>query len=84
MKIKLTEAEFVLIHIAGKWPQARRVMKKKTEEYEKVGFFLELDLLTRCLVVLLTGSSIFEKMTEDIYKNKKVLLSLYVTKTPKL
>src|SRR3989338_4013455 len=94
MGTKLTDAELVLTHIAGKWPQARRVMKqkievketrlflififlqkarrvmkKKIEDYEKAGFFFELDLLTRCFVVLLTSSALFEKMTEDTYKN---------------
>jgi hypothetical protein len=66
---KLTEAELVLTHIAGKWPQARRVMKEKIEDYEKAGFFFELDLLTRCFVVLFTSSALFEKMTEEIYKD---------------
>lgn len=69
MGTKLTEAELVLTHIAGKWPHARRVMKEKIEDYEKVGFYFELDLLTRCFVVLLTKSALFEKMTDDIYKN---------------
>lgn len=69
MGTKLTDAELVLTHIAGKWPQARRVMKQKIEDYEKAGFFFELDLLTRSFVVLLTSSALFEKMTEDIYKN---------------
>lgn len=66
---KLTEAELVLTHIAGKWPQARRVMKEKIEDYGKAGFFFELDLLTRCFVVLFTSSALFEKMTEEIYKD---------------
>jgi len=68
MGTKLTDAELVLTHIAGKWPQARRVMKQKIEDYEKAGFFFELDLLTRCFVVLLTNSALFEKMTEEIYQ----------------
>ena len=67
MGTKLTDAELVLTHIAGKWPQARRAMKQKIEEYEKVGFFFELDLFTRCVVILLTNSALFEKMTEDVY-----------------
>ena len=68
MGTKLTDAELVLTHIAGKWPQARRVMKQKIEDYEKVGFFFELDLLTRCIVVLLTKSALFEKMTDEVYQ----------------
>ncbi|MDD3969949.1 MAG: DUF262 domain-containing protein [Candidatus Pacebacteria bacterium] len=68
MGTKLTDAELVLTHVAGRWPQARRVMKQKIEDYEKVGFFFELDLLTRCLVVILTNSALYEKMTEEIYQ----------------
>ena len=64
---KLTDAELVLTHIGGKWAHVRRVMKSKIEEYEKVGFSFELELLTRCLVVILTESALFEKMTPDLY-----------------
>jgi len=65
---KLTDAELVLTHIAGKWSQVRREMKNKIQEYEKTGFVFELDFLTRCMVVLLTGSALFEKMTSDVYR----------------
>lgn len=66
---KLTDAELVLTHIAGKWPQIRREMKNKIQEYGKVGFLFELDFLTRCVVVLLTKSALFEKMTGEVYQN---------------
>ena len=35
---KLTDAELVLTHITGGWPQARRVMKDKMIGLQKVGF----------------------------------------------
>lgn len=72
MGTKLTDAELVLTHIAGKWPQARRIMKQKIEEYQKIGFYFELDLLTRCLVVILTKSALFEKMTGEVYANTDI------------
>ncbi len=65
---KLTDAELVLTHIAGKWPQVRREMKKEMQEYEKAGFLFQLDFLTRCMVVILTNSALFEKMTDEIYQ----------------
>lgn len=68
MGTKLTDAELVLTHIAGKWPQARREMKKKIEDYQKEGFSFELDFLTRCYAVLLTKSALYEKMTEEVYQ----------------
>ncbi|MFA5643075.1 MAG: DUF262 domain-containing protein [Candidatus Paceibacterota bacterium] len=68
MGTKLTDAELVLTHIAGKWPQVRRVMKQKIDDYEKIGFTFDLDLFTRFFVVLLTNSALSEKMTEEIYK----------------
>jgi len=66
---KLTDAELVLTHVAGKWPQIRREMKNKMVEYEKFGFKFELDFLTRCVVLLLTRSALFEKMTNDVYRD---------------
>lgn len=70
MGTKLTDAELVLTHIAGRWPQARRVMKQKIEDYQKSGFYFDLDLLTRCLVVLTIKSALFKKMTDEVYQSK--------------
>lgn len=70
MGTKLTDAELVLTHIAGRWPQARRVMKEKIEDYQKSGFYFDLDLLTRCLVVLTIKSALFKKMTDEVYQSK--------------
>ncbi len=67
MGTKLTDAELVLTHVGGRWSQARRVMKDKMADYEKVGFKFDLDFFTRCLVVILTDSALFEKMTTDVY-----------------
>lgn len=69
MGTKLTDAELVLTHIAGRWPQARRVMKQKIEDYEKSGFFFDLDFLTRCFIVLIIKSALYKKMTDDIYQS---------------
>lgn len=68
MGTKLTDAELVLTHIAGKWSHARREMKKKSDDYKRAGFLFELDFLTRCYVVLLTKSALYEKITEEIYQ----------------
>ena len=74
---KLTDAELVLTHITGKWPHARRVIKEKMAEIKNEGFELNLDLLTRFMVVALTGSALFDKnakltfelFTEALYKS---------------
>ncbi len=58
---KLTDAELVLTHITGKWPHARRELKKKIEEYQKIFFDFDLDFLTRCMVVALTDSALYQK-----------------------
>jgi len=65
---KLTDAELVLTHIAGRWSQVRKVMKGQIEIYKKIGFNFSLDFFTRCIVIVLTGSALFEKMTGEIYK----------------
>lgn len=69
MGTKLTDAELVLTHIAGRWPQARRVMKQKIEDYQRSGFFFDLDFFTRCLVVLIIKSALYKKMTEEVYQS---------------
>lgn len=74
---KLTDAELVLTHITGKWPHARRVMKEKMRVLEANGFYLNLDLMSRFMVVALTDSALFdknaklnyEKFTEQDYMN---------------
>ena len=69
MGTKLTDAELVLTHIAGRWPQARRVMKQKIEDYQRSGFYFDLDFFTRCLVVLIIKSALYKKMTEEVYQS---------------
>lgn len=66
---KLTDAELVLTHITGGWPQARRVMKEKMIELQKIGFDLSLDLLTRMMVVTLTKSALYKKNSKLKYEN---------------
>jgi hypothetical protein len=58
---KLTDAELVLTHITGRWPQARRVMKEKIQKLIKIGFSFDLDFLSRCMVVTLTDSALLDK-----------------------
>ncbi|MBT3366888.1 MAG: DUF262 domain-containing protein [Nitrospina sp.] len=58
---KLTDAELVLTHITGKWPLARRKMKKKIRDMKMENFEFHLDFLTRCMTVALTGSALYKK-----------------------
>jgi len=66
---KLTDAELVLTHFTGTWSQARRVMKAKIQQLNEVGFELNLDLLTRMMVVTLTHSALFNKNAKLKYEN---------------
>ncbi len=68
---KLTDAELVLTHIAGKWPEVREKMKESIREYRKTGFDFSLDFLTRCMTIIITKSALFEKMNDEIYKNTR-------------
>lgn len=73
---KLTDADLVLTHITGKWPEARRELKTKMRHLKGLGFDFGLDTLTRSIVVSLTGSALFNKnarldyqqFTENDYK----------------
>ena len=66
---KLTDAELVLTHFTGTWAQARRVMKKKILDLKEIGFELNLDLLSRMMVVTLTKSALFKKNSKLKYDN---------------
>ena len=72
---KLTEAELVLTHITGKWPQARREMKNKILQMEAKDFFLpsdyqkNLDFFTRCMVVSMTQSALLSKNAKLKYED---------------
>ena len=64
----LTDAELVLAHITGKWPEARRVIKEKQQELKnEKQFDLDLDFFTRCMVVGITNSALYKGMTNDVY-----------------
>lgn len=65
---KLTDAELVLTHITGKWPQARRRIKEKIEKLKKINFEFDLDFFTRCLVVTLTDSALFDRNSKLDYE----------------
>jgi hypothetical protein len=64
----LTDAELVLTHITGKWPHARRVLKEKLHQLEEQGFEVNLDLLTRFMVVSLTESALYDKNAKLDYE----------------
>ncbi|HEV8081034.1 MAG TPA: DUF262 domain-containing protein [Chitinophagaceae bacterium] len=66
---KLTDAELVLTHVTGRWPQARRILKTKIAQFQKIGFDFDLDFLTRCIVVSLTGSALYSKNSKLKYEN---------------
>ncbi len=72
---KLTDAELVLTHITGKWPQARREMKDKILQLESKEFFSpsdyqkNLDFFTRCIVVSMTQSALYSKNAKLKYEN---------------
>ncbi len=57
---KLTDAELALTHVTGKWPQARRVMKEKIDEYNAINFYFGLTFMTRALTATVTGRALFE------------------------
>ncbi len=57
---KLTDADLALAHICGKWPEARRIMKRKIEDLAKYNFYFELRFMVRCLTGIVKGRAKFE------------------------
>jgi hypothetical protein len=57
---KLTDAELALTHVTGKWSQARRVMKAKSDDLSKLYFYFDLTFMTRALTGVVTQRALFE------------------------
>jgi len=57
---KLSDANLALAHICGKWPEARRIMKRKIEDLAKRNFYFELGFMVRCLTGIVKGRALFE------------------------
>ena len=57
---KLTEAELALTHVTGKWPQARRVLKRKIDQLAESNFEFDLTFMTRSLVVVVTDHALYD------------------------
>ena len=66
---KLTDAELVLTHITGKWSHCRKTMKEKMVQFKDEKFDLSLSFLTRCMVITLTDSALFNKNAKLKYEN---------------
>jgi hypothetical protein len=62
----LTDAELVLAHIAGKWPNVRQKIKDKQKVLQQTNFDFDLDFFTRCMVISVTGSALFNAMTYEV------------------
>jgi hypothetical protein len=67
---KLTDAELALTHITGKWPHARRVIKKKIQDLDKHYFYCDLTFMTRALNSVVTHRALFDA----IHKTPRDLL----------
>ncbi len=57
---KLTDADLALTHVTGKWSQARRTLKAKTDQLKLQRFEFDLTFLTRALVCTVTDHALFE------------------------
>lgn len=59
---KLSDAELALTHVTGKWPHARREMKKKIDELAQRNFYFDLTFMTRALTGVVTNRALFEQI----------------------
>ena len=87
---KLSEAELALAHITGKWPQARREMKRKSEELGSRRYAFDLTFFVRSLTGVVNGRALFETIhdtprepLEDGWKSLGKILDYLVTVLPK-
>ena len=57
---KLTDAELALTHVTGKWSQARRTLKSKSDQLKRQSFEFNLTFMTRALVCTVTDHALFQ------------------------
>ncbi len=57
---KLTDAELALTHVTGKWPDARREMKRKISALNEQHFYFDLTFMTRALTGVTVKRALFE------------------------
>ena len=67
---KLSKGDLALAKICADWPEARDTMKEKLSEWEKAGYYFNLDWLLRSVNTVLTGEAKFQflhnKTAEEI------------------
>lgn len=51
---KLTEAELALAHMAGRWPEVRKVLLDKMKHLRNKGFDFDLTFMVRCMTAVVT------------------------------
>jgi hypothetical protein len=59
---RLTEAELALAHMAGRWPEIRRIFKQKLEKLGQQSFHFSLDFLVRCMTGIVTDGALYERI----------------------
>jgi len=87
---KLSDADLALTHITGKWPEARRILKRRIRELEENNFEFDLRFMVRCLVGIVKGRGLFETIHKtpkdeiiDGWKKLSKILDYLVTIFPK-
>ncbi len=72
---KLSKGDLALAKICTEWPEAREVMKQHLAEWEKAGYYFNLDWLLRSVNTVLTGEAKFQylhdKTAEEIQEGLK-------------
>lgn len=72
---KLSKGDLALAKICSEWPEARREMNLKLEEWRKAGFDFDLDWFLRNMNAILTGEAKFQYLhnlpPEDIQEGLK-------------
>ena len=61
---KLSKGDLALAKICADWPAARGVLKSRLKEWEKNGFYFNLDWLLRSVNTLVTGEAQFQYLHE--------------------
>ena len=76
---KLSKGDLTLARIGAHWPEARTEMQQRLTKWEGSNFSASLDWLLRCMNVILTGGSEFERIGDQHIVEESVKRSLQRT-----
>lgn len=61
---KLSKGDLALAKICAEWPEARNVLNRRLEKWQRAGYHFRLDWFLRCINTVVTGEALFSALKD--------------------